>query len=93
MAGFKFTWCGRCGADSAHDLYTDSNGYLHSMCTNCGRDVSSNSRLDHISGEGTKTCSKCDTNTEHLRYIDSNGYVHWFCCSCGRDISSSARER
>ena len=90
MQGFKLTYCSNCRAITAHDLYT-SDSYIHSLCTDCGKDVSSSSRIDKQNGEATKICGFCDTTTEHIRYT-SDGYIHWFCCSCGKDISSSSRQ-
>ena len=93
MPGFKLTFCRRCGQRSAHDIYISKGGYLHSLCTDCGKDADSSARCAEITGEATKECGKCGTNTEHLRYISEGGYIHWFCCSCGKDVDSSARGR
>lgn len=93
MAGFKYTHCSRCGQNTAHDIYISEGGYLHSLCTDCGKDVDSSSRVGELNGSSTKNCLKCDATTEHIRYISEGGYIHWFCCSCGKDIDSGSRER
>lgn len=91
MTGFKYTSCGRCSSRTAHDIYVSSGGYLHSLCTECGKDSESASKIDYENGSATKECSRCEATTEHIRYISKGGYIHWFCCSCGKDIESGAR--
>jgi len=93
MPGFTSTYCIRCNNETVHDIYISEGGYLHSLCTNCGKDSSSGSEVGNISGEASKQCLKCGRTTEHLRYVSTGGYIHWFCCSCGHDISSSAKGR
>lgn len=92
MSGFKFTYCPNCRRNTAHDLYTSSGGYLHSLCTDDGYDVCSSAVVSSITGSGNKYCGNCRENTEHVRYNSINEYVHWMCCSCGKDISSSSSE-
>ena len=91
MSGFKFTYCTNCESQTAHDIYISDGDHLHSLCTDCGKDVPSRAEVDTINGEGNKYCENCETNTEHLRYISSGGYIHWFCCSCGKDIVGRAQ--
>ena len=92
MLGLKLTYCPNCRTATAHDLYISSGGYLHSLCTDCGKDVDSSAKINRQNGEASKNCSRCGTITEHIRYISSGGYIHWFCCSCGKDIDSGAKE-
>lgn len=90
MSGFKYTYCHRCSTRTAHDIYVSSGGYLHSLCTECGKDADAASKIDYENGNATKECTRCETTTEHIRYISKGGYIHWFCCSCGKDIESGA---
>jgi hypothetical protein len=91
MPGFKISYCERCRKTSAHDIYISEGGYLHSLCTDCGKDCSSGAQYDNINGDAEKYCDSCRINTSHIRYISTGGYIHWFCCSCGKDISSDSR--
>ena len=91
MAGFINTYCPRCRKITIHDLYFSSGGYLHSLCTQVGKDVNSSAKFQKQNGAGYKNCTRCGKNTEHIRYISSTGYIHWFCCSCGRNFNSGAK--
>ncbi len=91
MAGFKLTYCRRCSSRTSHDIYISSGGYLHSLCTECGKDAVADATFDHENGMATKNCNRCETTTEHIRYISTGNYIHWFCCSCGKDIVSDAK--
>ena len=92
MPGFKQTYCAICHKQTEHNLYVNSMGYLHSFCTDCGKDVGSSEMINRQTGEAAKHCSRCGTVTEHVRYAGSNDYVHWFCCSCGQDVHSILKD-
>jgi len=93
MVGFINTYCPRCRKITIHDLYVSSGGYLHSLCTQYGKDVNSSAKFQKQNGAGYKNCTRCGKNTEHIRYICSKGYIHWFCCSCGKDVNSGTKEK
>jgi hypothetical protein len=91
MADLVATHCPVCHSVTDHDHYLSRGGYLHSLCTNCGKDISSSERVE--SGEPqpvTKHCAVCGVDTAHVRYLSTTGYLHWLCLSCGKDVRSSA---
>jgi len=86
-----YTYCPRCKKDTAHEIYISTGGYLHSLCTECGKDVSSDAKVSEIVTDLTKTCDREGKRCIHIKYISSGGYIHWFCCGCGKDVSGDAR--
>jgi hypothetical protein len=92
MQSFSRTYCNRCDAITAHDIYISEKEYLHSLCTSCGKDVASDSEVSHQSGTAEKHCSRCERITEHIRYTSKRNYPHWFCCSCGKDVAGASAE-
>lgn len=91
MAEIKHCYCPRCQEETAHEVYIDIHGYLHSLCTVCGKDVESRSRVKEISLYSTLKCQSEKSNRLHIRYLDVHGYIHWFCLSRGKDIESRFR--
>lgn len=90
MVDLITTYCRRCGKEQVHEIYISSGGYLHSLCTECGKDVRSSSEVKKTTASMTKHCGSEDDSRHHIRYISTGGYIHWFCCTCGKDIRSSA---
>ncbi|GEM_PF-2347302 len=86
-----YTYCPRCKKETAHEIYVSPGGYLHCMCIECGKDVSSYATVSEIVTTLTKTCDREGKSCAHIKYISSGGYIHWFCCGCGKDVSSDAR--
>jgi NMD protein affecting ribosome stability and mRNA decay len=91
MADMITTYCRRCGKEQIHEVYISSGGYLHSLCTECGKDVSSDAKVNRTTSNMSRYCGNEDATRYHIRYISNGGYIHWFCCSCGKDISSDAK--
>ncbi len=91
MSEIKYCYCPNCKKQTAHDIYIDTSGYLHSLCTMCGKDVESLSRVKKICLYTTLECPSEQGNKLHIKYLDSSGYIHWFCLSCGKDIESRSR--
>lgn len=92
MADLKLSYCQSCKIIALQDIYISEGNFLHSLCTNCGKDVESSKRICSQNVNANKECTYCKNNTEHVRYLDEGGFIHWFCCSCGKDIESNKRE-
>ena len=88
-----YTYCPRCKKETAHEIYISSGGYLHSLCTECGKDVCSDAKVAEIVTTLTKTCDCGGKSCVHIKYISKGGYIHWFCCGCGKDVCSDAPVR
>jgi transposase-like protein len=93
MHDLKMTHCPVCERPTLHDRYVSRAGQLHSLCTECGKDVRAGVDLREMSGEVAKPCPVCEKTTEHVRYTDTSGYLHWFCMSCGKDVRSGTEAR
>jgi hypothetical protein len=87
------THCGSCGEQQLHDIYVDSNAYVHSLCTGCGKDVHGATPVDEIAGGMVKLCAREDGDRYHVKYISKTGYIHWLCATCGSDIRSASPVR
>ena len=85
------TYCRRCRKEQLHEIYKSSGEYLHSLCTECGKDVRSDARVKRVTSNMTRHCGSEDASRHHIRYISTGGYIHWFCCTCGKDVRSDAR--
>ena len=91
MSEIKTCYCPYCEKETAHDIYIDTSGYVHSLCTQCGKDEESRKRVKKICLYSRLECSREQDNKLHIKYLDTNGYIHWFCLSCGKDIESRSR--
>lgn len=93
MAEIITTYCRRCGKERPHEIYISRGGYLHALCTECGKDVGSSERVGEREGSMIRECASEGANRYHIKYISRGGYIHWFCCTCGKDVGSSERVR
>ena len=91
MSEIITTYCRRCGKEQPHEIYISTGGYLHSLCTECGKDVGASERIDELAGSMFRECGSEGASRYHIKYISTGGYIHWFCCTCGKDIGSSER--
>lgn len=91
MPNMITTYCRRCGKEQLHEVYESSGGYLHALCTECGKDVCSDSRVKRTTSSMNRECGSEGASRYHIRYISTGGYLHWFCCTCGKDVCSDSR--
>lgn len=91
MADMITTYCRRCGKEQLHEIYKSSGGYLHSLCTECGKDVCSDTEVKRVTSNMMRQCGSEYASRHHIRYISTGGYIHWFCCTCGKDVCSDAQ--
>jgi hypothetical protein len=80
-------YCQRCGKNQVCEIYLGSGNYLHSLCSGCGRDVSSQVEVREIISGMILPCKAEGRLRRHIRYLSRKGNIHYFCCTCGRDVS------
>jgi len=93
VGGIQYCYCRKCKKETAHEVYISKGGYLHSLCTMCGKDVGSSAEVKDICGVMAIECSSERVSRVHVKYLSKGNYIHWFCCSCGKDVSSTAQVR
>jgi rRNA maturation protein Nop10 len=87
------THCRNCGERQPHEIYLGSNGYVHSMCTVCGKDVVGATPVDEVTGGSVRACAREKADRYHVKYLGKSAYVHWFCATCGKDVRSASPVR
>ena len=75
MAEIIYTHCRRCGKEMPHEIYVSSGGYLHSLCTECGKDVGASERVGTLEGSMNRECGREGGNRYHIKYISTGGYM------------------
>ena len=84
------THCANCGERQPHEIYISSNGYVHSLCTGCGKDVYGATPVHEVAGGMVKACARENADRYHVKYISKTGYIHWMCGTCGSDVHSAS---
>lgn len=87
------THCNTCGEDQPHEIYLSTSGYVHSLCTACGKDVYGATPVDEITGGMVRLCAREKADRYHVKYISKTGYIHWLCGTCGGDVRSASPVR
>jgi hypothetical protein len=84
------TYCRNCGEQQPHEIYQSSDGYIHSLCTVCGKDVYGATPVGEITGGAVRACAREKADRYHVKYISKTGYIHWFCSTCGNDVHGAS---
>ncbi|MBN1977642.1 MAG: hypothetical protein JW918_09600 [Anaerolineae bacterium] len=87
------THCRNCGGQQPHEIYLGSDGYVHSLCAVCGKDVRAATPVDEIEGGMVRACAREKADRHHIKYASKTGYVHWFCATCGNDVRGASPVR